>query len=172
MRSSQNRPREPATNSTCARLSRIESKIDAATGRIAERRFDYGAEPRKSLEDEIVSEAVTDYIETVGQKPGQEWQAPVCEALRAMTLTALPGAEERMQYAKPHYLVDKTYAAVIGTARQHVSYTIFNAAELDPPAGLFEDGPPERRTIKIKKDQTVDYAQLGDLLRRAAATMR
>ena len=28
---------------------------------------------------------------------------------------------------------------------------IFNAAELDPPAGLFEKGsPPERRTIKIK----------------------
>lgn len=115
--------------------------------------------------------AVTDYIETTGHKSGQEWQEPVCDALRAMTLTALPGVEERLQYGKPHYLVNGKYAAVIGAAKQHVSYTIFNAAELDPPAGLFEDGPPERRTIKIRKDETVDYAGLSQLLQDAAATI-
>lgn len=119
-----------------------------------------------------MSEAVTEFIETIGHKPGQEWQAPVCEALRAMTLTALPGVEERMQYGKPHYLVNKKYAAAISTSKQYVSYTIFNAAELDPPAGLFEDGPPERRTIKMKKDQSVDYAQLGTLLESAASSIR
>jgi hypothetical protein len=119
-----------------------------------------------------VSDAVTEYIEAVGNKPGQEWQAPICEALRTMTLSTLPNADERIQYGKPHYLVNKKYAAVIGTAKQYVTYTIFTAAELDPPAGLFEDGPPERRTIKINKDQIVDYVQLGDLLTRAAATIR
>lgn len=118
-----------------------------------------------------MTDTVTEYIEQAGHKPGQEWQEPICGALRAMTLTALPGAEERLQYGKPHYLVSGKYAAVIGTAKQHVSYTIFNAAELDPPAGLFDDGPPERRTLKIRKDQDVDYAQLSQLLRDAAATI-
>lgn len=118
-----------------------------------------------------MSDAVTEYIQAVGKKPGQEWQVDTCEALRAMTLATLPGAEERIQYGKPHYLVDKKYVAVIGTAKQYVTFTIFNAAELDPPAGLFEDGPPERRTIKIKKDQPVDYAQLGELLKSAATTI-
>lgn len=116
--------------------------------------------------------AVTDYIEQAGAKPGQEWQAPVCEALRAMTLAALPGVEERIQYGRPHYLVNGSYAAVMSTAKGWVAYMIFNAAELDPPAGFFENGgPPERRTIKIKKDQTVDYAQLSQLLKDAAATI-
>jgi len=114
---------------------------------------------------------VAEFIEAVGQKPGQEWQGPICEALRAMTQTALPDAEERIQYGKPHYLVHKKYAAVIGTAKQYVSYTIFNASALDAPAGFFEDGPPERRTIKIKHHQTVDYAQLASLLKSAAATI-
>ena len=118
-----------------------------------------------------MSQDVAEFIETVGEKPGQEWQAPVCEALRAMTLTALPDADERIQYGKPHYLVNKKYVAVIGTAKQYVTYTIFNAAALQPPAGLFEDGPPERRTVKIKKDHSVDYAQLGDLLKQATVTI-
>ncbi len=118
-----------------------------------------------------LNEAVTEYIANVGKKPGQEWETPVCEELRALTLAALPGVEERMQYGKPHYLVNKQYAAVIGTAKQHVSFTIFNAAELDAPAGLFEDGPPERRTVKIKNSQNVDYTQLAALLEQAAATI-
>jgi hypothetical protein len=119
-----------------------------------------------------MNEDVTEFIETVGQKPGQEWQGPICEALRAMTLAALPGVEERIQYGRPHYLVNGSYAAVMSTAKGWVAYMIFNAAELDPPAGLFEKGgPPERRTIKIKKDHTVDYAQLGDLLKQATATI-
>jgi hypothetical protein len=119
-----------------------------------------------------MTDAVTEYIEQAAQKPGQEWQGPICESLRAMTLTALPGAEERIQYGRPHYLVNGSYAAVMSTAKGWVAYMIFNAAELDPPAGLFENGgPPERRTIKIKPGQTVDYAQLGSLLKSATATI-
>jgi hypothetical protein len=119
-----------------------------------------------------MTDAVTEYIEQAAQKPGQEWQGPICESLRAMTLTALPGAEERIQYGRPHYLVNGSYAAVMSTAKGWVAYMIFNAAELDPPAGLFEKGgPPERRTIKIKPGQTVDYAQLGSLLKSATATI-
>lgn len=118
-----------------------------------------------------MNEEVTSFIESVGQKAGQEWEGPVCESLRAMTFSSVPNADERMQYGKPHYLIGKKYVAAITTAKQHVSYTIFNATELDPPAGMFEDGPPERRTIKIKQGQTVDYDQIGALLSQAAATI-
>jgi hypothetical protein len=119
-----------------------------------------------------LSTTVTEYIEQAGAKPGQEWQGPICDALRAMTLTALPGAEECIQYGRPHYLVNGSYAAVMSTAKGWVAYMIFNAAELDSPTGFFENGgPPERRTIKIKKDQTVDYARLSQLLKDATATI-
>lgn len=57
----------------------------------------------------------------------------------------------RIQYGNPHYLQDGKYAAVIGTAKSWVAFTIFNAAALNAPDGLFEPGPPERRTIKIKE---------------------
>jgi hypothetical protein len=89
-----------------------------------------------------------------------------------MTLTALPGVEERIQHSCPQYLVNGTYAAVMSSAKGWVAYMIFNASELDPPAGFFEKGgPPERRTVKIKKDQDFDYAQLSQLLKDAAATI-
>ena len=132
--------------------------------------FDHSV-PIVTEEEEGMTDAVAEYIEQAGQKPGQEWQESICAALRAMTLTALPGVEERIQYGKPHYLVNGSYAAVMSTAKGWVAYMIFNAENLDPPAGFFESGPPERRTVKIRKDQDVDYAQLSRLLQDAAATI-
>ena len=60
---------------------------------------------------------------------------------------------------------------MIGTAKGWVSFTIFNAAGIDGPAGLFEPGPPERKTVKIKQGQAVDYDQLATLLGQAASTI-
>ena len=57
---------------------------------------------------------------------------------------------------------------MIGTAKGWVTLTIFNAAGLDAPAGLFEPGPPERKTVKIRQGQAVDYELLAGLLRAAA----
>jgi len=64
---------------------------------------------------------------------------------------------ERLQYGKPHYLKDGKYARVLGTAKGWVSFTIVNAADLDAPDGLFEPGPADRKTIKIRQGQAVDY---------------
>lgn len=79
----------------------------------------------------------------------------------------LPHVEERIQYRKPHFLKNGKYAAVITSAKDYVSFTIFNAASIDAPKDLFE-GPPERQTIKIKNGQSVDFAMLSKLLAQAS----
>ncbi len=111
-----------------------------------------------------MNQAVTEYIQNIKQ----DWQAEVCNQLRQVIYQSIPGAEERIQYGKPHFLKNGKYAAVLGTAKDWVSLTIFNAEKLVGPEGLFEPGPPERKTIKIRKGQEVDYALLAGLLQQAA----
>lgn len=114
-----------------------------------------------------MSQDVASYIGNIGQP----WQAEVGQALHQMIHRAIPGATERLQYGKPHYLKNGKYAAVLGTAKGWVAFTIFNAAALDAPEGLFEPGAPDRKTAKIKQGQAVDYALLERLLGQAASTL-
>src|SRR5687768_3973909 len=101
-----------------------------------------------------MNQAVTEYI----QKINQDWQADIATRIRELVLQTLPDVEERIQYGKPHYLRNGKYAAVLGTAKGWVSFTIFNAATLEVPDGFFEaDGVGERKTIKIRNGQAVDY---------------
>jgi hypothetical protein len=116
----------------------------------------------------IMNQAVTDYIGKIALK----WQADVCNRLRQIVHQSIPDVEERVQYSKPHFLKNGQYAAVLGTAKGWVSFTIFNAQALDTPAGLFEasdDG--SRKTIKIRDGQDVDYELLGTLVRQAASAI-
>lgn len=112
---------------------------------------------------------VTAYIE----KLDQPWQAEICNRIRDIALKTIPDVSERLQYGKPHFLKSGKYAGVLSTtkgAKGQVSYTIFNATSLTAPDGFFEDGPPERKTIKIKNGQTVDYELLTKLIQQAAAS--
>lgn len=110
-------------------------------------------------------------IEGYITKLGQPWQAELCRRLDALVRRAIPDATEKLQYGKPHYRKNGQYAAVIGTAKGWVTLTIFNATALAAPEGLFEDGPPERKTVKIREGQAIDEAQLEGLLRQAASTL-
>ena len=111
---------------------------------------------------------VTDYMDKVAP----DWQAEICKHLRQVILESIPEAEERLQYGKPHYLKHKKYACVLGTAKAWVSLTIFNAQALETPDGLFESSENgDRKTIKIKQGQTVDYALLGKLISQAASSL-
>lgn len=110
-----------------------------------------------------MNQEVTDFINNVNQS----WQANVGNQLRQIVHQSIPDVEERIQYRKPHFLKNGKYAAVISIAKDTVSFTIFNAAELKFPEGLFE-GPPERKTIKIRDGQTVDYELLTKLLKQAS----
>ncbi|MEQ8675043.1 MAG: DUF1801 domain-containing protein [Aggregatilineales bacterium] len=115
-----------------------------------------------------MNDAVTEYIQNIKQ----DWQPEICTKIREIIFEAIPDVEERIQYGKPHYRKNNTYACVLGTAKGWVSFTIFNATALDAPEGFFEaDGPPERKTIKIKQNQEVDYALLAKLIKQAADTI-
>ena len=115
-----------------------------------------------------MNQAVTDYI----QKIDQEWQAEICAQLRQVVLVSISDVEERIQYGKPHFLKNGKYAAVLGTAKGWVSFTIFNAAALEAPEGFFEaGGSPDRKTVKIPKGQPVDYQFLSSLIQQAANTI-
>lgn len=112
---------------------------------------------------------VTAYIE----KLDQPWQTEIVNKIREIALKTIPDVTERIQYGKPHFLKSGKYAGVLSTtkgAKGVVSYTIFNATSLTAPDGFFEDGPPERKTVKIKNGQAVDYDLLTKLIKQAAST--
>ena len=52
----------------------------------------------------------------------------VITSLRELVYQAIPDAQERLQYKKPHFLKNGKYAAVISTSKDAVSFTIFNPA--------------------------------------------
>ena len=111
---------------------------------------------------------VTDSIQNIKV----EWQAEVSQRLREVVHQAIPDVQERTQYSKPHFLKHGKYAAVISTAKAFVSFTIFNATNIDAPEGFFEKSDViERKTIKIREGEIPDYDLLGKLLQEAAATI-
>jgi hypothetical protein len=110
--------------------------------------------------------AVTDYISSIKQA----WQAEVCSRIRQIILDAVPGIEERIQYSKPHFLKNGKYAFVLSTAKGWVSFTLFNAQTLEAPEGFFEPSDTsDRKTVKIREGETVDYALLTTLVQQAAS---
>ncbi|RTE11802.1 DUF1801 domain-containing protein [Paenibacillus whitsoniae] len=109
---------------------------------------------------------VTEFIE--GLK--EAWQVELSKELREMVYGAIPDVQERMQYKKPHYLKGGKYAAVISTSKDAVSFTIFNAAGLELPDGMFE-GPVERKTLKLRKGDTVDRGQLSAWVAQASSSL-
>jgi len=111
-----------------------------------------------------MNEEVTQYIDKIDQK----WQTDTCKHLREMVLQSVPGVEELLQYGKPHYKKDGTFVCTYNTAKVWVSFTLFNAASLEAPEGLFEPGNnSDRKTIKITEGQHTDYLLLAKLLRYA-----
>lgn len=115
-----------------------------------------------------MSDAVSEFIANINQ----EWQVKVCRQLDQTIREAIPDAEVRIQYKKPHYLKNGKYAAVFGTAKGWVSFTIFNATSLKPPSDQFEASENgDRLTLKILQNQEADYAQIGHMLKEAAATI-
>jgi len=113
-----------------------------------------------------MSDEVTDFIEALSQP----WQAELSAKLREAVLQAIPDANERIQYKKPHFLKNGKYAAVISTSKDAVSFTIFNAAGLELPEDRF-DGPPERKTIKLRQGDSFDAARLASWIGQASSSL-
>ncbi|WP_276353831.1 DUF1801 domain-containing protein [Cohnella caldifontis] len=113
-----------------------------------------------------MNQEVTEFISAVKEP----WQAELCGRLRDLAHGAIPGVQERLQYKKPHFLKNGKYAAVITPSKDAVGFTIFNAEGLRLPDGKFE-GPPERKTIKFRRNDTLDAEWLSSLVRQAAETL-
>jgi len=114
-----------------------------------------------------MNQEVTEYIQKL-----PAWQVDVCESLRKIVYETIPDVQERLQYGKPHYLKNGHYASVISAAKGKVSFMIFNAGELAEIKGYFKSmATPDRKTATITEGQTVDYAQLANLLQQASATL-
>jgi len=113
-----------------------------------------------------MNQEVTDFISAL-QEP---WQKELSASLREVVYQAIPDAQERMQYKKPHFLKNGKYAAVISTSKDAVSFTIFNAAGLELPEGMF-DGPPERKTLKLRQGDSYDSSRLAAWVGQASSSL-
>jgi hypothetical protein len=116
----------------------------------------------------MMNQEVTQYIDKIDQK----WQADTCKHLHETILQSVPGVEELLQYSKPHYKKNGKYVCTYNSAKAWVSFTLFNAASLEAPDGLFEPGDnPDRKTIRIRERQNTDYALLAKLLQLASGSL-
>ncbi|MBD8498483.1 DUF1801 domain-containing protein [Paenibacillus arenosi] len=97
-----------------------------------------------------MSQEVIDFIAAIKEP----WQVELSANLREVVHQAIPEVTERIQYKKPHFLKNGKYAAAISTSKDAVSFTIFNAAGLELPEGMF-DGPTERKTLKLRKGNSI-----------------
>ncbi|RXZ78539.1 DUF1801 domain-containing protein [Paenibacillaceae bacterium] len=113
-----------------------------------------------------MNQEVTDFIEALKEP----WQRELSVSLREVVHQAISDVQERIQYKKPHFLKNGKYAAVISTSKDAVSFTIFNAAALALPEGMF-DGPPERKTLKLRKGDTFNPEQLMSLVSQASSPL-
>lgn len=113
-----------------------------------------------------MNQEVIDFIEALKEP----WQGELSTNLREVVHQAIPDVQERIQYKKPHFLKNKKYAAAISTSKDAVSFTIFNTAALELPEGMF-DGPPERKTLKLRKGDTFDSAQLVSWVSQASGSL-
>ncbi|MBE9915506.1 DUF1801 domain-containing protein [Paenibacillus donghaensis] len=113
-----------------------------------------------------MNQEVTDFIEALKEP----WHKEVTVSLREVVHQAIPNVHERIQYKKPHFLKNGKYAAAISTAKETVSFTVFNCSDLTFPEGVFE-GPPERKTLKLHKGDTFDSEQLISLLSQASSSL-
>ncbi|OXM14668.1 DUF1801 domain-containing protein [Paenibacillus herberti] len=110
-----------------------------------------------------MNQEVIDYIEQLDA----EWKVQAASSLRELVHRVVPDVQERIQYKKPHFLKNGSYAAVISVAKSAVSFTIFNADGLEWPDAF--EGPPERKTIKLSASQKVDVELLEPLLQQASS---
>ncbi len=111
-----------------------------------------------------MNQEVTAYIENL-----PSWQVGISSALRDMIHRTIPEAEERIQYKKPHFLINGHYAAVISPSKDAIAFMIMNADGIDFPKGF--EGPAERKWVKLRQGDTPDLDLLSELLKKAASSL-
>ena len=96
------------------------------------------------------------------------WPAEAGAQLRRAVLAAIPGAEESLQYKKPHYAVDGRFVAALHLAKAKVSLLILDAGSIAPEKGFLRSlGNGERKVIDITDGQAIDVPRIVATLRAA-----
>lgn len=114
-----------------------------------------------------MNDEVTDYIAKT-----LPWQAEVCRRLREMVHATIAGAEEKLQYGKPHFLKNGKHAAVIHVARSKVSFMVFEAGDIEPVKGVLRSlGNGDRKAADITEGQDVDYDLLAGVLAKTSSRL-
>ena len=114
-----------------------------------------------------MNDEVTDYLSKT-----LPWQAEVCGRLRAMVHETVAGAEEKLQYGKPHFLKNGKHAAVLHVARNKVSFMVFEAGDIEPVKGVLRAlGNGDRKAADITEGQDVDYDLLAGVLARTSGKL-
>jgi hypothetical protein len=96
------------------------------------------------------------------------WQKDACAQLRQAVLTAIPDAEESLQYEKPHYAVDGELVAALNVAKGKVSLLVLNAGSVKPEKGFLRSlGDGERKVVDVTDGQDIDVDRIATVLRAA-----
>ncbi|GAB2773870.1 DUF1801 domain-containing protein [Amycolatopsis magusensis] len=110
---------------------------------------------------------VTDYLAKT-----LPWQAEICGKLRELVHATIPGAEERLEYGKPHFLKNGKHAAVLHVGRGKVSFMVFGAGEIEPVKGVLRAlGNGDRKAADFTEGQDVDYDLLAGVLTRTSSKL-
>lgn len=100
------------------------------------------------------------------------WQVEVCETLRRLVHDAVPDTEERLQYGKPHFLKNDQHTAVIATAKDKVTFMVFNATDIAEVKGVIRSlGKGERKAVAFTEGKEVDEGLVTELLQKTTASL-
>jgi hypothetical protein len=103
----------------------------------------------------------------IAAAPG--WQRDNLEHFRSAVHRVAPTAEEGWKWDVPVFLAGGRLACAMSSFARHTKYNFFNGAALADPHHLFNSGLDSKksRSINIAEGESVDEAQLDELIRAA-----
>lgn len=112
-----------------------------------------------------MNQQVTDYIQNITK----ESQVDICNRVRQLIHENIPNVEEQVKYKQAFYSINGKQACVFFPAKDWINVTLFQATNLEAPAGFFEKSDqPDRKTVKIRDGADFDYEVLAGLLKKLA----
>ncbi|MED1780705.1 DUF1801 domain-containing protein [Brevibacillus fortis] len=110
-----------------------------------------------------MNQQVTDYIQNITN----ESQVEVCNRIRQLIHENMPNVEEQVKYKQAFYSILGKQVCVYFPAKDWINVTLFQAANLEAPAGFFEKSDhADRKTIKIRNGKEFDFDVLAGLFKK------
>ncbi|MBA3810691.1 MAG: DUF1801 domain-containing protein [Caulobacteraceae bacterium] len=114
------------------------------------------------------SERITAYLDELG-----DWRGETLARLRELVHEAAPDLVEEWKWNTPVWSC-KGNVLALGAFQNHVKVNVFKGASLNDPHGLFNAGleAEASRAIDIGRNDAIDEAAFGDLVRAAVSLNR